>query len=522
MPVGVVLVNEEKRLEFQNNDMRDTALRAEGPNNSQRPLNNAPGFLQIDPSTPDESIGLDWITDPGGTGCTLRQALQRTDENENQERDYRMVCRENGRVYDVKTKYLPLFAHKRYKIAVVKDQTAYEGLMKNQVLERCQRMLLASILHDVRNPLHAIEGYRACIDDAQDVQQAKQANQHVGSAVRQIDCIVSGACDLLLGNAKDLLVRVEPFELRPAVEQAIGIIRPALEAKQLELQIHIGATVPDFISSDPKRYVLILYYLLRNATKFTEQGDIKVNIDFNPGTEMLVTSVADTGVGIPEEKLESLFKMYADVDSANTYNPQGMGFGLSLCKRLSLLLGGDIRVVSAIGRGTTFTFDIRQIPRDEAGPLPSPHTAGAGHDAQPHTPIKVQTKRAEESKLPLRDTLSSVLIVDDDPINRHVLMSYLSGLGITADQAENGHVALELVDTRTKCKASPRYNLILMDINMPVMDGTTATARLRGLFAEHPALQTPIVAVTAAMLQSKGDLQDLLAVGFSDIRKTGR
>jgi CheY-like chemotaxis protein len=269
------------------------------------------------------------------------------------------------------------------------------------------------------------------------------------------------------------------------------------------------------VNSDRKRYILILYNLLTNAVKYTRQGEIRITVHYDPALSMVYTSVADTGIGISEANLQQLFKLYANVERANQHNPQGMGLGLTLCRKLSQMLGGDISVTSTLGAGSTFRFSIKHT-----------RPTASATEVIPRIPVQelCETRlRAVrlfaprlDTTIPIGKTASPtrrVLLVDDEALNRRILRVYLKHFEAEVEEADNGRVALEAV------KRGNPYRLILMDINMPEMDGVEATKKLVEMFTDSPQLRAPIVAVTAAVLQSRFDVQDLLSVGFEDISK---
>ena len=251
---------------------------------------------------------------------------------------------------------------------------------------------------------------------------------------------------------------------------------------------------------------------------------------------MLSTTVEDTGCGIDDEKMTTLFQLYGGISTANEYNPQGMGLGLSLCKRLTKALGGEISVSSQVGVGCAFTFTIqhsvtdRVATQNESLPKIKEERSPTGVNQRikilvPESSkmINMATALAKNRRnsimvLPMpRCRCSQVLVVDDESINRFVIKSYLSSIEIDTDEAENGQVALEKVAKKAESTCCKGYKLIVMDINMPVMDGTTATGKLIESFEKDQSIKAPIITVTAANMQSKADIEALLSVGFVDI-----
>ena len=513
-----MLVNQKNRLKFINKAMRDQAPTNRQLDNS-RPLLSTDGEFMCDVNE-QAWESLEHIKD-AGAGVTLRSALERNLETNTEGPVYRMTCSDSNKAFEVRIKALPVIASRTYKLAVVKDQTVYEELMRGKILEKYQRMLLSSISHEVRNPLHAIEGYRAVIADSQDVAEAKEAAALIGSAARQIDFIVAGACDLMLTESNTLITQPQPFEVRRAIQEVLNILRPSYEQRPVNLRISVPDNVADVLVADEKRYTLILYNLLQNAIKYTREGEISITLEPGPSPGTLTTTVADTGIGMTSEQLLSLFQLYANVEKANAYNPQGMGLGLTLCKRLAQMLGGDLSVTSTLGRGSSFTFVVKHYAQPELGLLREERLPVEGlrgerlQAVKPFVAPRLLTARMSD----LQCDCNRVLIVDDERTNRFVLSKFLKELHVTADEAENGLEALSMVEKRAENPCCRHYLLILMDINMPVMDGTEATARLVGLFARQPVLKAPIVAVTAANLQSREDIKALLSVGFADVRK---
>jgi len=243
---------------------------------------------------------------------------------------------------------------------------------------------------------------------------------------------------------------------------------------------------------DVTRLRQILVNLLSNGVKFTPSGEVAVRVTaVSPhpaGRIKLAFAVSDTGIGIPADRLDRLFQSFSQVDRSTTRRYGGTGLGLAICKRLSELMGGDIRVESSVGRGTTFTFTI-----GAGRPAPSSmrRVAAAGEANQLFNPNMGQQH-------PLR-----ILIAEDNLINQKVALRMLDRLGYTADVVTNGQQALTALDRRT-------YDVILMDVQMPEMDGVTATKTIRATLA--PERQPVIIALTANAMQ--GDRETYLAAGM--------
>lgn len=472
------------------------------------------------------ALGLDSITETNGSGRTLESVINRTDDKDGNERQYDMGCKSTNQSFEVRTKYFPFTSSQIYKLVVVKDQTVYQQLIKEQMLGKYERMLLASISHEIRNPLQAINGYLTLLYEARDPAAVQALAENLSRSTEQIDLIVTGACDLMLSQSKDLHIHTEEFALAGLIETTVNVLRPSLEAKALAFKTILDKSLPTRVSSAPKKYQLILFHLLQNAIKYTREGEITIEVYYDRNSGLIETSVRDTGSGISREKQAKLFELYANVETANELNPQGMGLGLTLCKRLSQAMGGDISCRSIVGSGSNLTFTIKDwkaSPADKSTTDQIAETDPINCDRIQVRPKSTREipgcKTLQDDPQPLPNTnVGKVLIVDDEPACRYVLKSYLKSINIQTEEADNGLKALEIVEQRAKESAQP-YRLILMDINMPVMDGNQATEKLQRLFTERPMARAPIVAVTAAYMSSQDDYQQMLSAGFADICK---
>ena len=448
-------------------------------------------------------------------GHTLQSAIKREDDFNIGSQIYNMESETNGKISEVKTIYLPINVSKAIKVGVIKDQTIYEQLVKEKLQEKSQRMLLSSISHEIRNPLNGIYGYMAVIQDSNDFTEIKTISKKIEYEVERVELIVSSACDLMMNENKMLILQPEKVNIPEIIQQVINMFLSEIEAKNLKVEITIPQQdLPPFFT-DAKKFKQILFHLLTNAVKYTSEGNINISAEYDARLNKLRTTVLDTGIGMSEEVVQKLFHLYANIDKANAYNPQGMGFGLTLCKKLCSIMDGDITVTSELGKGSTFVFSIknfenknieREIIIEEAG-------GKQMKELKVFVPQNIPINRPSKTELYKGE---GILIVDDEPVNRVILKAYIKALDVNTEEAGNGSIALEKVMERGK-GMNLRYKIILMDINMPVMDGTEATEKLIQLFKENPKLQTPIIAVTAANFQTRTDIQNLLSVGFCDI-----
>jgi CheY-like chemotaxis protein len=274
--------------------------------------------------------------------------------------------------------------------------------------------------------------------------------------------------------------------------------------KGLELVSQVSAEVPDDLLGDAARLCQVLVNLLVNALKFTEEGEIVLGVNLRKRAKdrlWLEFSVRDTGIGIPKDKLRMIFESFTQVDSSTTRQFGGTGLGLTICAELVSLMGGEMWVESEVGSGSTFFFTARlELPNEEDG-----HQSPA------------DDRQAVESSEPEPSRALRILIAKDNEVNRVLLLRLLEKRGHTVRAADNGKDALALVDTNT-------FDVALMDVQMPEMDGFETTAAIRQPPREEVRC-LPIIAITAHAM--KGFLESCIDAGMDDyvskpIKRRGR
>jgi CheY-like chemotaxis protein/HPt (histidine-containing phosphotransfer) domain-containing protein len=278
------------------------------------------------------------------------------------------------------------------------------------------------------------------------------------------------------------------------VAGAVDTLRPQANVKDLAILAEIEPGSSDALVVDPTRLRQILFNLLSNAVKFTERGEIVVRAGTVPlggGRTRVTLAVEDTGIGLDAEQQARLFQPFSQADSSTTRRYGGTGLGLSIVRRLAQLMGGDVTCDSAAGEGSTFTVTLTLDAAPAASPLAVLPTPAA------QAPIAaVAAHRVDEARL---------LVVDDHPVNREVLLRQLKLLGLTADTAEDGTEALA-------AWAPGRYAAVLADLHMPGMDGFELTRQLRARETELGSARTPVIAVTANAM--RGEEERCLAAGM--------
>jgi len=369
---------------------------------------------------------------------------------------------------------------------------AERARVEAETANQAKSTFLATMSHEIRTPMNGVLG----MIDVLERQGLNAAQLRTIATIRDSGKALLHIIDDILDFSKIEAGRLEleaiPFSLSDLVTAMLESFRLQAATKGLTVDAEIRAGSQDALIGDPTRVRQILFNLLSNAIKFTQHGGVRVDVRteaLGEGRTRVTFAVADTGVGLSPEQLARLFQPFVQADSSITREFGGSGLGLSIVRRLAQILGGDVVGESTPGIGSTFTvtLTLRAAPADsllEAMPHPSVGTSANG-DAR-------------------RDNVR-VLVVDDHPVNREVLVLQLELLGIRADNAANGADALRACE-------HARYDAVLADIHMPRMDGHELTRRLRDAEAARNVARTPIIAVTADAM--KGEEERCLATGM--------
>jgi len=329
---------------------------------------------------------------------------------------------------------------------------------------------LANMSHEIRTPFHGLMGMLSLL-------------RETGLTPRQIDYLrtATESADHLLALLNDILdmsqletgrmtLAPAPVELRTLLRDVEALMRPQAMAKALALHIDADPAVPERVLLDPTRVKQVVFNLLANAIKFSDHGAVVLDLRCGhdaKGVPTLMFIVTDTGVGMDDVTLQHLFNRFMQGDSSRSRRHGGTGLGLEISRNLARLMGGDITVRSKLGEGSTFSFHLPLQPVAETATQP-----GAAADAGPAL------------GRPLR-----LLVAEDHPVNRQYIAALLESLGHVAHFATTGQEAVQAARSR-------RFDLVLMDLHMPVMDGVAATRAIRALPEAGPST-LPIVALTA-------------------------
>ena len=362
-----------------------------------------------------------------------------------------------------------------------------------EVANRAKSEFLANMSHEIRTPMNAILGFTEVLKRGygQSEQNWQKHLHTIHSSGKHLLELINDILDLSKIEAGGLKVERIPCAPHHIIRDVVQVLAVKAREKSISLDFEFANAIPETILSDPSRLRQIVTNLVGNSIKFTEQGGVKIVAGLVASTThpQLTIAVIDSGIGVPKDKQQSIFDPFVQADTSVTRKFGGTGLGLAISRRFAQALGGDITLRSEPGEGSVFTVTI------DAGPLDGVMFL------EPQQALAASEEIVSESQPRWQFPPAQVLVVDDGDENRELVTVVLEEIGLKVEGAENGQVAVE--------KALGKdFAVIFMDVQMPVMDGFTATRQLR-----LHGLKTPIIALTAHAM--KGFEEEIMSVGFS-------
>jgi PAS domain S-box-containing protein len=366
---------------------------------------------------------------------------------------------------------------------------------------RAKSEFLAAMSHEVRTPMNGIIGMASLLEETELNPEQREYARIMRASAHSLLTILNDILDFSKIEAGKMEIERSPFDLRATVEETAALFRQPFASKGLELTVKIASGLPAQVLGDSGRVQQVMRNLMGNAMKFTEQGRVRVEVaqENRDGKSEFRFSVEDTGIGIPQAKVDLIFESFTQADTSTTRRFGGTGLGLAISKRLVTMMGGTMGVSSEPGKGSTFWFILPMVLAAAAEAEQNPERTFDPRETVQEPGI------APASTVELEFAHTRVLVVEDNAVNQRLAVWMLEKMGCGVDVARDGKEGVEMA-------MKHRYAAIFMDCQMPEMDGFEATQEIRR--RESPDQRCAIVAMTANAM--RGDREKCLATGMDD------